>query len=298
MITANQQIDNWRFDMLERLINNGLVVFSQLGLLTVSTTLMAFAILERVIPATPKQPLWAYLLNLRISILYIFISFYYLGSINASIIEQFQRHFGSGLLDLRFSAGHNIIIQVMAGLLAVIVSDFFYYWFHRLQHTIPVLWAQHKVHHLDEHLNASSSMRVHWLEELFRLPFIAIPLAIFFKLDPMPTGIFGILFASWGYFIHANIRLELGVFTRFIGAPQVHRIHHSIEEQHFNKNYAAFFPIWDVIFRTYYHPKPGEFPRTGIAGERLSKARDAALLPFDVWMRKIKKILRLRTIVK
>jgi sterol desaturase/sphingolipid hydroxylase (fatty acid hydroxylase superfamily) len=36
---------------------------------------------------------------------------------------------------------------VAAPILAGILSDFFYYWFHRMQHTVPAFWHFHKVHH-------------------------------------------------------------------------------------------------------------------------------------------------------
>ena len=37
-----------------------------------------------------------------------------------------------------------------------------------------------------------------------------------------------------------------------------------------DKNFAAYFPIWDVLFGTYWHPRKGEFPPTGLhSGERI-----------------------------
>jgi sterol desaturase/sphingolipid hydroxylase (fatty acid hydroxylase superfamily) len=49
--------------------------------------------------------------------------------------------------------------------------------------------------------------------------------------------------------------------------PQIHRIHHSVLPQHRDKNYAVWFPLWDVLFGTYYHPARDEFPPTGVKGE-------------------------------
>ena len=42
-----------------------------------------------------------------------------------------------------------------------------------------------------------------------------------------------------------------------------------IEPQHKDRNFAAFFPIWDILFRTFYFPKRDEFPDTGIVDEFL-----------------------------
>ncbi len=72
------------------------------------------------------------------------------------------------------------------------------------------------------------------------------------------------LLSFWSFFIHMNLKLELGVLTRLITGPQLHRIHHSILVQHKNKNFSAYFPIWDILFETYHSPQKGEFPATGL----------------------------------
>ncbi|WP_376984607.1 sterol desaturase family protein [Bosea sp. R86505] len=264
-----------------------------LGFQTIAGMLVAFALLERFFPAEKGQPWSAYFLNLRITAIYVVASSVWGGFAGASIAWA-GAWLGLGLIDLRFSAGGSLGLQVAAGFLSVVIADFFYYWFHRTQHTFPALWAQHKVHHLDEHLNTSTAMRHHWLEELFRIPFLAIPIAVLFKLDPGPAGLFGLLFAAWGYFIHANLRLELGPLTALLGGPQVHRIHHSRLEEHYDKNFAAFFPMWDILFGTYHRPRAGEFPPTGIEGERVDTAREAAVIPFRIWLRPVIRWLEAR----
>jgi sterol desaturase/sphingolipid hydroxylase (fatty acid hydroxylase superfamily) len=67
--------------------------------------------------------------------------------------------------------------------------------------------------------------------------------------------------SAWTFLIHANLKLSLGPLSWLVDGPQVHRIHHSQLPQHFDRNFAAFFPIWDVLFGTYYHPARGEFPQ-------------------------------------
>jgi hypothetical protein len=46
--------------------------------------------------------------------------------------------------------------------------------------------------------------------------------------------------------------------------PQYHRIHHSVEPQHLNKNFCRIFPVFDVIFGTAWRPGKDEFPVTGL----------------------------------
>jgi sterol desaturase/sphingolipid hydroxylase (fatty acid hydroxylase superfamily) len=67
--------------------------------------------------------------------------------------------------------------------------------------------------------------------------------------------------------VHANIRTSWGPLTRIITGPRYHRVHHSIDLRHRDKNFATFLPLWDIVFGTYYDPDEREPPRTGVSGE-------------------------------
>src|SRR5206468_6475948 len=83
------------------------------------------------------------------------------------------------------------------------------------------------------------------------------------------------------------LRLPLGPLARVVAGPQLHRIHHTVEARHLDRNLAAFFPLWDQLFGTYYHPGPGEYPRTGLAsGQRVTSLAQALWLPFGEWLRR------------
>ena len=89
-----------------------------------------------------------------------------------------------------------------------------------------------------------------------------------------------LMFKLWGFFIHANVRLELGPLTPIISGPQLHRIHHSALAEHRDKNFATFFPFIDILFGTYYGPGKGEHPPTGLHdGEEESFLREATVGP-------------------
>ena len=168
----------------------------------------------------------------------------------------------------------------------IVMYDFGYYWLHRCQHTWPWFWCHHKLHHTDEHMNATTSFRHHWMENVYRIPFIVIPMALLIKIDSsMPLIIYDIMLV-WAVFTHMNVPLELGPVTPLFAGPQVHRIHHSNLRQHQDRNFAAYFPIWDIMFGTWYKPMKGEFPDCGtFDGETTWSIWDANVGVFKGWYR-------------
>ena len=56
-------------------------------------------------------------------------------------------------------------------------------------------------------------------------------------------------------FVHANLNWTLGPFKYVIASPVFHRWHHTGLEVGGNTNFATTFPIWDILFGTFYMPK-------------------------------------------
>ncbi len=93
---------------------------------------------------------------------------------------------------------------------------------------------------------------------------VLLPMSLLFQIDPPKIALAFTLLIFWGYFVHLDWKLNLGPLTSVFAGPQYHRIHHSIEKVHRNHNYAAFFPIFDRLFKSQYLPHPNEWPETGI----------------------------------
>lgn len=180
-----------------------------------------------------------------------------------------------GLVDFRIGDGKTVASVIVALLLASLVGDFFFYWYHRSLHGSTILWQHHKMHHLDPEFDALTGPRQNWLENFFIVFFISIPVAVLFKLnnatDPLGAGLTqGAIIGFWtllNFQNHSNLRLQFGRATVLFTSSQSHRIHHSYLPQHRDKNFVAFFPVWDILFGTYYHPARDEFPLTGVEGE-------------------------------
>lgn len=180
--------------------------------------------------------------------------------------------------------------QIVQLLTFLFIHDFFYYWFHRGQHTLAFAWPQHKLHHSEQSVNVTTTMRHHWLEDPIRVWLILLPMGLLFDQKPVTIGWIATSMLFFGYFVHLNVRLPFGLLTPLMAGPQWHRLHHSIKPQHSDKNFAAFFPIFDIAFGTYSKPLPGEYPATGLhSGETLNRPLLATLSPFRDWYRMLQR---------
>jgi sterol desaturase/sphingolipid hydroxylase (fatty acid hydroxylase superfamily) len=196
----------------------------------------------------------------------------------------------AGFIDLRLSDHGALWAALLLSFLSLAVYDFFYYWMHRLQHASRWLWAEHELHHSEEHMNVTTGVRHHHLEILLKNVLISLPLAILFRVPNITVILSLVLSGLFIYFIHANARIGLGPLNRVFANPQVHRIHHSKLPQHIDKNFAAYFPLWDVLFGTYYHPKRGEYPPVGlVSGRTVHSVWEAAWMPFVTWAKMLRK---------
>lgn len=146
----------------------------------------------------------------------------------------------------------------------VVISEFFYYWFHRLQHRSAFLWTFHSEHHSLREMSAWNSNH-HFTEELFRIPFVTIPMSLLFHFDTgFAPAIVWVLIGMQGQFEHSHTRLNLGWLRYVIADNRYHRIHHSVETRHYNRNFGSFTSIWDHLFGTAHFPAADEWPDTGI----------------------------------
>jgi sterol desaturase/sphingolipid hydroxylase (fatty acid hydroxylase superfamily) len=158
-------------------------------------------------------------------------------------------------------------MYVVGPLLSVILYDFFDYWMHRAQH--KWFWRLHSIHHSIEELSGVNSY-FHWTEKFFRILFISLPAAYLVGIDGTGT-VFAteLLIGLQGYYLHSPISLHVGsVLRRLIADNRFHRIHHSVEPHHFDKNFGAGTTLWDQLFGTAHFPERDEWPATGITEQR------------------------------
>lgn len=208
----------------------------------------------------------------------------------SSVIPFLEAYIPTDILQARKWA-HTPIRQILLWIAYIAFFDFLYYWLHRAQHQIPFLWRYHMVHHSDVNTSATTVGRHHWLEEGFRFFIITAPLIFLMGgTKNMPLWV-AILMSLNGIFMHWNVSFRFGMLEKIIITPAYHRIHHSIEEHHYDRNFGVFTQMWDRIFLTRHLPSPEEFPVTGISG--LSHIRSwALLLPWPIVLSERKSIPR------
>jgi len=200
-----------------------------------------------------------------------FWAFYVAGVvIAAAITNNVAPHLGLKPLlsvDLRPLESLGGWVAIAAVLTTALIVDFLYYWFHRLQHACAPLWHFHQVHHSFEELNLANSAH-HLTEEIFKIPFLVIPMALLIEIKVSEAPLLAAVLAGWGTFVHVNARISFGPLNYVLSQPRYHRVHHSMDERHHNKNFASLFPIWDIVFGTAYFPNDAEPIRTGLHDKR------------------------------
>lgn len=136
---------------------------------------------------------------------------------------------------------------------SIIIMDLVIYLQHVMVHAVPALWRLHRVHHADVDYDVTTGARFHPIEIVLSM---LIKFATIVILGPpvVAVVIFEVLLNAMAMFNHANIRLPLGLdqFLRWLFVtPDMHRVHHSVEEDETNSNFGFNLSVWDRIFGTY-----------------------------------------------
>jgi len=233
--------------------------------------------LEHLLPAREQQPMlsvgllhdacWAVAYPLlKISL---YTGF---GSLLASV---YSSHLA--FLKTDFLAGYPLPAQVF---FVVVAADFLAWFHHLVRHKVAFLWEFHKVHHSTTQLNYFTDQRVHPVDVLAAQAIQFVPFYSLSLDTAVPTFVAWQLFTGWHTrFYHANIRTNLGPFRHLLVTPQSHRIHHSADPAHRDRNFGVIFSVWDWIFGT-RHNAVDDYPATGIQDERFPLEKELKLRSF------------------
>lgn len=179
-----------------------------------------------------------------------------------------------------FWAGTPVVLTFV---LVIVVKDFCDYVIHRLMHTTWG-WPSHAAHHSDTHVNAFSAFRVHYLEiVLMQVNYLL--LLSWLQLPHLYPALVTLVLAH-NMYVHMDLPYTHGPLKYLIASPVFHRWHHADVPEAQGKNLANIMPIYDLIFGTYYVPRPCDVPMGALLGgiEDKNPLRILAY-PFTEWAR-------------
>ncbi|MFO7593412.1 MAG: sterol desaturase family protein, partial [Pseudomonadota bacterium] len=118
---------------------------------------------------------------------------------------------------------------------------------------VPMLWRLHRVHHADLDYDVTTGARFHPIEIILSM---GIKFATIIVLGPpvVAVVIFEVILNGLAMFNHGNIRLPLGldkVLRLLVVTPDMHRVHHSVEDDEANSNFGFNLSLWDRLLGTY-----------------------------------------------
>ena len=174
----------------------------------------------------------------------------------------------------------------LAVIASVIIMDFIIYLQHVMVHAVPALWRLHRMHHADLDFDVTTGARFHPIEIILSM---LIKFATIVVLGPpvLAVVIFEVVLNATAMFNHGNVRLpkQLDRVLRWIVVtPDMHRVHHSVEDDEANSNFGFNLPWWDRLFGTYR-----DQPRAGHAGmtigiHKYRTTQEVSWLPGMLWL--------------
>lgn len=221
----------------------------------------ATLLIERLLPAVPTQPLISvgFWQDAMWFLIYVFFIFALLDGYQSLLTSGFNRYLG--FLRVDAISRWPVPLQIVT---VILISDFVAWFHHLARHKVPWFWHFHTIHHSQKQMNLFTDLRNHPVDTLIASTIRFLPLASLTSHAVYPTAAGWIFLTRWyTHFYHANVRLNYGPLRYILVTPQSHRIHHSADAKHRDRNFGVIFSIWDCIFRTQYH-NGNEYPMTGV----------------------------------
>jgi sterol desaturase/sphingolipid hydroxylase (fatty acid hydroxylase superfamily) len=134
-------------------------------------------------------------------------------------------------------------------MLVFVLADFTYYWSHRADHRVRILWAAHINHHSSRHYNLSTALRQSWtgvgtMPLGIPMVLIGFPPAMIFTVQAL-----NLLYQFW---IHTERIDKLWRPVEFVlNTPSHHRVHHGSNRPYLDRNFGGVFIVWDRLLGTF-----------------------------------------------
>ena len=162
-------------------------------------------------------------------------------------VAAFAAERGMGLFNLIH------VPQPLTILLSVLALDYAIYLQHLMFHAVPLFWRLHRVHHADLDFDVTTGARFHPIEIGLSM---LIKFAVILALGPPAVAVlvFEVVLNASSLFNHGNVRIPAAierVLRWVVVTPDMHRVHHSIDQRETNSNFGFNLSWWDRLFGTY-----------------------------------------------
>ena len=185
-----------------------------------------------------------------------------------------------------FGLLHRLPLSDYAALaLSLVALDAWTYFWHRVNHRIPLLWRFHRVHHSDENMDVTTATRFH-LGEIVISSAVRLLIALPLGLTAAAFLLYDLVLVAVTQFHHANVGLTASADRAIryaIVTPNMHRVHHSDQRPETDSNFASILSLWDRLFGTYREKHDYRAIRFGLKelrGEPYQTIRGMLLTPF------------------
>ncbi|WP_103069295.1 sterol desaturase family protein [Aquimarina sediminis] len=192
-----------------------------------------------------------------------------ISSISSGITNTLKSLIGLTVIIISYEwmVEHIALLQIKSTILVYALTfiglDFAGYWSHRFNHTVNVFWNRHIIHHSSEEYNLACALRQNVSAIVSIYFFLYIPLALL----GIPAEIVAFVapihfFAQFWY--HTRLINKMGFLEHIIVTPSHHRVHHAINDEYLDKNYAEIFIFWDKLFGSFQEELPDIPPVYGV----------------------------------
>ena len=191
-----------------------------------------------------------------------------------------------------FSSIHNHFWVFVIGFSMLDLGEYVY---HLIMHKVKRLWMFHIVHHSDNAIDVSTTVREHPGENFIRMSFTL--LWVFLSGCPLWVLVIRqIIQVFTTLFAHVNFQLPEKI-NNIIGfvfiTPNLHHIHHHHKQPYTDSNYGDVLSIWDRIFGTFENTPPEKIVFGVDSIEDSDKVQNFKYLikvPFGKYLKKVENI--------
>jgi sterol desaturase/sphingolipid hydroxylase (fatty acid hydroxylase superfamily) len=207
-----------------------------------------------------------------------------------------------GALTALFGAGGTLEaptglwVTALFTLIVFVAIDFGYFVAHVMLHKIPAFWEFHKVHHSVTAMQPMACSQLHPVEGIMQAVLTSIGAGLVigstdyvFANPPAQITVFNasilLLITNVVFlFRHSHVWLNFPYrISHLLCSPAMHQVHHSTNPQHWDKNFAVNFSVWDWLFKSLYVPRAYEKLSFGVPEESFSDfdtIKKLMVLPF------------------